>query len=180
MILARLTHASEGWLRVLFQRWLGCGAGLLCTSLISSGPVGQPRQSCLWQWQKHKRADRNMQDFLVPRLRRSKWLSHCYWTKEATWPKSESTASFLCERICKDTEKNGGLDPWKTGKLRWRPLSFWAFQNTSWSLLLPCHDDWNHDTWRHINLTSNCTQLLDTMASHFTSLNLSFLFITWR
>ena len=38
-------------------------------------------------------------------------------------------------------------------------------------LLLPCHDDWNHDTWRHMYLTSNCTQLLHTMASNFTSLN---------
>ena len=68
---------------------------------------------------------------------------------------------------------------WKTGKLRWRPLSFWAFQSTSWSLLLPCHHDWNHNTWRHMLLASNCTELLDnyaTMASPFTSLNLSFLF----
>ena len=68
---------------------------------------------------------------------------------------------------------------WKTGKLRWRPLSFWAFQSTSWSLLLPCHHDWNHNTWRHMLLASNCTELLNnyaTMASPFTSLNLSFLF----
>lgn len=81
---SQVTHASEGWLKVLFQHWLGCGAGL---SAHLSSPQDSVDSPVLSYMQKHKRANRNIKDFWCLD---SEWTNVCPTAIEPnTQPKSE-------------------------------------------------------------------------------------------
>lgn len=90
LLLARFTHASMYWLRVLSRSGLLMGQLYSTLFFSSSGISGIAQAVLLVAMAEHKRENRNMQSSPKPSLGGGKMFTSCYWLKQSTGLKSDS------------------------------------------------------------------------------------------